>query len=130
MAAHNLNIIHALRSYDMMAVGALYALGHDDLARRAEAEFPAVQALAAKVAELNAALDHDYPIQGEDMLGWLQGLGSQEGIPTERLREVEEVMGWLDKSRAEVLSIRSEIDAIIDGLYDNATISAEEGMHP
>lgn len=125
----NLNIIYALRKGGDMAAGALYALGHDDLARRAESEFQAVDALTDRLKEMERALNRDYPY---DPLDCLRG-GTENtlaDIPAERLKEIEEVKLWLANATAARTTIRAEIDAIIGALYDDATISAEEGMLP
>lgn len=127
---NNLNTIHALRSRgsidEMMAVGALYVLGHADLASRAESAFPALQSLNLGLAELNAALERDYPVI-EAMLTGGAAAEIEASIPPERTAEIEQVTAWRDAEAASVAKICAEIDRIIDGLYDTATIIAEEG---
>lgn len=130
---NNLNIIHALRSYssiyDMMAVGALYALGHDDLAGRAEDAFPALRNLDATLSDLNNALARDYPVMETLFFGDPAEADRIEArIPAEREAEIAKITAWRDQEYARVAQIRREIDAIIDDLYDVGTSTAEEGQ--
>lgn len=117
----NLNTIYALRQHNLMTAGALYALGHDNLAARAEGTFPAVSTLRNRLNEMGKAIDRDFG-------GIFDAVVAP--IPEERTREYHEVRGWLDAALADETAIIGEIDAIIDALYDDATIRAEEGALP
>lgn len=127
MNKNNLNIIYALRQHDsanyMMCVGALYALGHDDLAKRAESEFPALETLSNTFRKLCEDLDKDYPYDPF-------ASGDAPEIPPERSAEIDRIRGYLDKSAAIAAAIRAEISTIVESLYDVDTINAEAGNAP
>lgn len=119
--ANNLNIIRALRQHNLMSAGALYALGHDALAERAEYVFPAAVAAAEGYRQIDAAITRDFGSA-------LWDDEPERPVPAERAEELEFALKWRDQTEAALAEIVPAIEAIIATLYNDATITAEEGQ--
>ena len=119
--SNNLGAIHALRQRNLLTAGALYALGHTQLAEEADVVYGQLPSARSAFIEINQRLRREYP----DADGWVF---DERAVPAELLAEYERAERWDTEMQGRAAQLGPAIEAIIASLYDDATITAEEGQ--